>query len=537
MQAAGIIDDGYDANELDLDAVEALQEELLLLLEDEHEYTRLNRLEFFDPYPFQVKFLNSHASEIALRAANQIGKTMSGVAWDAMDLTGRYPDWYTGIKYDHPVNIVLGCINNDKTRDVLQKELFGDPIEWQEELGTGWIPLDCIGKSQKKRGVPDAFYHVRIKHFTNGVEDGWSKVTFLAYEMGKETWMAHKADVTHLDEESPMDILEQAARSGIATGGRIRMTFTPENGVTDVVKLVENDYELHTAEWKDVCGTDFTFTTKNGDEFKFKSVYTLINKNLGHLTEYKIRAAAKKIPAHSIKMRMQGIPVLGSGLVFRFDENEFKRDAFEFSDHFKYIDALDFGGISSTAHPTAYARGAYDPTNDKIIIYDGFKLQGREIPEVAAHIIMKPNSDVIPVVWPHDGHKMGAGGQTTSDQYTSAGVNMYVNEELPEKSHATHPPIETQIEGKGGNKIMPGIDEMALRMNDGRLVVLDTVYEFWEEYRKYHMKDGKIVDIDDDFMAAVRYIVMMIRHAVTLERTKVVFNQSRRRSGGGWASS
>ncbi|MCK4517216.1 hypothetical protein KAT92_00435, partial [Candidatus Babeliales bacterium] len=140
MQAAGIIDDGYDANELDLDAVEALQEELLLLLEDEHEYTRLNRLEFFDPYPFQVKFLNSHASEIALRAANQIGKTMSGVAWDAMDLTGRYPDWYTGIKYDHPVNIVLGCINNDKTRDVLQKELFGDPIEWQEELGTGWIP-------------------------------------------------------------------------------------------------------------------------------------------------------------------------------------------------------------------------------------------------------------------------------------------------------------------------------------------------------------------------------------------------------------
>ena len=537
MQNTETVIDDYQPNILDIDAVEELQNELLLLLEDEHEYTRLNRLEFFDPYPFQVGFLNSHASEIALRAANQIGKTLSGTAWDAMDLTGKYPDWYTGVKYGRPVNIVVGCVNNDKTRDILQKELFGDPIEWEEELGTGWIPLECIGKIQKKRGVPDAFYHVRIKHYTNGIFDGWSKVTFLAYEMGKSTWMAHKADITHLDEECPMDILEQAARSGIATGGRIRMTFTPENGVTDVVKLVENDYELHTAEWSDVAGTTFTFLTKDGKEYPFKAVKTLINGNPGHLTEDKIRAAAKKIPVHSLDMRMRGIPVLGSGLVFRFTEEEFKKEAYEFPDHFKFIDAMDFGGISSTAHPTAYARLFYDPTNDKIGVYDGFKLQGKEIPEIAAHIVMKPNTDIVPVVYPHDGNKMVTADETTRNQYQSAGVNMYTNEDNPDKSHATNPPKETQKEGDGGNKIMPGINEMSLRMNDGRFIVFDTVYEFWEEYRKYHMKDGKIVDIDDDFIAAVRYGVMMIRHAVTLERTKVVFNSKSRRSGSGWMSS
>jgi phage terminase large subunit-like protein len=416
-------------------------------------------------------------------------------------------------------------VNNDKTRDILQKELFGDPIEWEAELGTGWIPLDCIGKIQKKRGVPDAFYNVRIKHHdSDGAFDGWSKVVFLAYEMGKTTWMAHKADVTHLDEEPPMDILEQAARSGIATGGRLRLTFTPESGVTNVVKMVQNDWSLHTAEWKDVAGEDFEITLEN-ETFAFKQVLTRNGKQ-GHLTQQKVLDAAKKIPVHSMKMRMQGIPVLGSGLVFRFPEDQFKIQALDFPDHFKFLDAIDFGGLSSSSHPTAFARGAYDPTNDRIIIYDGFRIQGKEIPEISAHIVMKPDSHIIPVSYPHDGNKMGRDG-TTRDQYARCGVNMC-------EKHCTNPPRDNEIEGKGGNRIMPGIDEMSMRMNDGRFVVVDTVYDFWEEYRGYHMKDGKIVDVDDDFMSAVRYIVMYIRHAVTLEETVITFNSGGGSAGSGW---
>ena len=59
---------------------------------------------------------------------------------------------YEGYRYDRPVTLVAGCINNDKTRDILQKELFGDPMELDADLGTGWIPKDCIGKVMKKRG-------------------------------------------------------------------------------------------------------------------------------------------------------------------------------------------------------------------------------------------------------------------------------------------------------------------------------------------------------------------------------------------------
>jgi len=448
---------------------------------------------------------------------------MSGCAWDAYDLTGLYPDWWTGYKFDRPITLVAGCINNDKTRDILQRELFGDPIEWESELGTGWIPKHTIGKIQKKRGVPDAFYNVRIKHFTDGKFDGWSKVVFLAYEMGKATWMGHKADINHLDEEPPADILEQAARSGIATGGRIRMTFTPENGMTSVVRSIEKDWSLHTAEWKDVAGEDFDIEIE-GENYAFKTIKTLQGRP-GHLTKAKVLDAKKKILPYQLKMRMRGIPVLGSGLVFTLPEKDISVEPMSFPDHFKFLDALDFGGLSSTAHPTAFARGAYDPENDVIYIYDGFRLKGREIPEIASHIIMKSNSDRIPVAYPHDGNKITGQGQSTRDQYAQAGVNMF-------DTHVTNPPSENQIEGKGGIQIMPGITDISARMSDGRFKVVSTVNDFFEEYRGYHMKDGKIIDVDDDFMSAVRYIVMFIRHAVTLEETKPVYNTNREYSGG-----
>jgi len=501
------------------------KERLHQLLTEKAKALKYDKLRNFDPYVWQQDFINDKEKSKGLRCGNQQGKTWCGCAVDAYDLTGEYPDWYEGYKFTHPIILVAGCINNDKTRDILQKELFGDPIEWEKELGTGWIPKRCIGKIQKKRGVPDAFYNVRIKHFTDGVFDGWSKIVFLAYEMGKATWMGHKANVTHLDEEPPEEILGQVSRSSIATGGRIRITWTPENGMTKVVKLVEDSWSLHKAEWADVAGEDFSIEVE-GEEFKFKTVYTM-KGNKGHLTKEKVLNAQRNILPYQMKMRMRGIPVLGSGLVFAYPEEQIKCEPMSFPDHFLFLDALDFGGLSSTAHPTAFVRTAYDPDNDVIYIYDGFRLKGREIPEIASHIIMKPNADIIPVAWPHDGNKITGQGQSTADQYLAAGVNMY-------ETFATNPPAENQIEGKGGIQIMPGITDMSTRMADGRLKVVNTVNDFFEEYRQYHMKDGKIVDVDDDFMSATRYAVMFKRFAVKLEQPKPYVSNFE--NVGGWMS-
>jgi len=212
-------------------------------------------LDHYDPYSYQMAFHADNGKYRCLRAGNRIGKTHCGGAEIAYHATGLYPDWWTGHRFDHAVNIVAAGKNNEKTRDLIQSALFGDPTT-RDAWGTGWIPKELIGDTMRKPGVPEAKYHVHVKH-TSG---GWSKITLLAYDMPKETWMGHKANINWLDEEPPEQIMSQAIRSIVDTGGIIIMTFTPENGTTGVVKLIEDTssaWSLHKAGWKNVSGSQF----------------------------------------------------------------------------------------------------------------------------------------------------------------------------------------------------------------------------------------------------------------------------------------
>ena len=74
---------------------------------------RFNKLLFWEPYPRQSEFaaLSSSCSEIALCAGNQVGKTDVGAAVMAGHLTGSYPDWYAGRKFDVAVTAWAGGPN------------------------------------------------------------------------------------------------------------------------------------------------------------------------------------------------------------------------------------------------------------------------------------------------------------------------------------------------------------------------------------------------------------------------------------------
>jgi len=214
--------------------VELMQQQIQSILE--------RQIDYYDPYPYKLTFHNDPEKFRCLRAANRIGKTHSGGAELSYHATGLYPEWWQGRRFNKPVKAVCGGKNNEKTRDIIQAALFGDPTDINA-WGTGWIPKRLIGRAMRKPGVPDAKYHVLVKH----ISGGYSKISMLAYDMGKETWMAHKADVNWLDEEPPEDILSQAIRSIIDTGGVIYMTFTPENGTTGVVKMVQDQWSMHEA--------------------------------------------------------------------------------------------------------------------------------------------------------------------------------------------------------------------------------------------------------------------------------------------------
>lgn len=504
----------------------------LIALKRWKKYKEENKLDFYDPYPFQVRFHNDRSDRVGLVANNQGGKTIAGTAQDAFDLTGLYANWYDGYRYTHPVILICGSISDPKTRDLLQKALLGNPIDRESSWGTGWIPKKCLNPSKMslKRGVTDAYSHVLVKHHTDGVFDGYSQLTFSSYAAGKEAWMGDTVDIYHGDEECKMEILSQMGRGCIATKGRIRMTFTPENGDTDVLQKVEKEWSCHHATFADVAGEDCSYEFEDGEVLTLKTVYTLQGRP-GHITSKTIENLAKDNLPWMMKTRMMGLPMIGEGLVFAMPESLFKTDPMEFPSHFKFIDAIDFGGLASTAHPTAFVRMAIDPVNDVFYIYDGFRVIGKQIPEVAALITMKTNSSKIPVIWPHDGNKTLGQGGPTKDQYAAAGVNMF---NKYKESHFTNPPEPNKIEGSGGNLILPGITEMSARMNDGRLKVISTVTDFFEEYRKYHMKDGKIVDRNDDFMAASRYAVQSSRHAVLLKDIPAYRPKQRM---GGWMGS
>jgi hypothetical protein len=67
------------------------------------------------------------------------------------------------------------------------------------------------------------------------------------------------------------------------------------------------------------------------------------------------------------------------------------------------------------------------------------------------------------------------------------------------------------------------------RMQTGRLKVFSHLSDWFEEFRLYHRKDGKVIKEFDDLMAATRYSVMMLRYAIT-EPIK----RERLRPSGSW---
>jgi len=70
-----------------------------------------------------------------------------------------------------------------------------------------------------------------------------------------------------------------------------------------------------------------------------------------------------------------------------------------------------------------------------------------------------------------------------------------------------------------------GLMDMLTRMQTGKFKVFKSHNDWWEEFRLYHRKDGKVVFEGDDLMSATRYAMMMLRFA----STKIAHDKFRRK--------
>ena len=456
------------------------QKRLLELLKEQKERVKFNKKDHFNLYDWQKGLANAtkEANQVLAMCANQIGKSTSGAYITACHLTGIYPDWWKGKRFDKPIYCWAAGVSNDTTRDILQTELFG-LAESEDMWGTGMVNLSMIGEKTRRRGATGNTYDsVMVQHHDkNGNPDGWSRIGFKSYEMGEEKFYGRPVDWIWLDEQPPSNIYTQCITRTVATNGFVMMTFTPEDGMTPVVNQFMNDIKegqkLIQATWDDAP----------------------------HLDEDTKEQLLAQYPPHERKLRSQGIPVFGSGLVFPVPEDKLIVDPFEIPDHWKRIAGLDFG----YDHPTAVAWIAIDEESDTYYVYDVYS--NRQETAIIHSAAIKKRPQWIPVAWPKDGLQSDKGsGVSLAEQYREQGVNML-------HDWARNPKAAGDT-GKGNNFIEPSIMEMLQRMETGRFKVFGHLEEWFKEFRAYHRKDGKIVPIKDDILCATRYAVMCAQFAV-----------------------
>ena len=192
-----------------------------------------NRLATYRPYTKQRAFHAAGAQyrERLLIAANQVGKTIAGGAEMAMHLTGLYPDWWEGRRFDRAIKAWAASVTNDATRDNVQAKLIGPP-ETERLWGTGFIPVDRLISTKPGMGTPNLLDNAVVRHVSGGI----STVGFKAYSQGRTKWQGPKKDWLWFDEEPPLDIYtEGLTRLNAVVDAIAWMTFTPLKGMSDVV--------------------------------------------------------------------------------------------------------------------------------------------------------------------------------------------------------------------------------------------------------------------------------------------------------------
>jgi phage terminase large subunit-like protein len=421
----------------------------------------------FQPYPKQKEFLAVGAAkrERLLIAGNQNGKTHTGAFEIACHLTGLYPDWWQGRRFDRPVKVWVCGETSLVVRDVQQKKLCGEPGV-ESAFGTGMIPKDLfVDKPSLARGITDAYDTIQVRHASGGV----SVARFKSYEQGRTKFQGESIDIGWADEEPPEDVYAELLTRTVATGGMVFVTFTPLKGRSAVV---------------------LRFLDEPDDN---RSVTSMTIDDALHIPAEQRAAIIAAFLPHEREARARGVPTLGSGRIFMALEDSVTEAPLEFiPTHWVKLWGVDFG----IDHPFGAVLILWDRDADVIHVHHTYRVTDA-LPIQHAEAIKKVAGEV-PVAWPNDGNVRRDDGKPMADHYKRHGLKML-------SGHATWPDGSVSTEA--------GILEMDEREKSGRLKYARHLSDLLEERRFYHRKDGQIVKLKDDLISALRVAIMTKRSA------------------------
>jgi phage terminase large subunit-like protein len=431
-------------------------------------------------YPKHMMFFEAGARyrQRFMIAANRIGKTEGvGLYEETLHATGLYPAWWKGRRYPRASSSWVAGDTGKTAREILQFKLLGP----MGAFGTGLIPKENLHDTKRAQGVADAIEIIYVKHTSGGI----GRILLKSYDQGREAFQGTEPDRILLDEEPPMDVYIECLTRTMTNNGMLTGTFTPLQGISEVVMTALPEGILVDGPVKDKPGMYVVGATWD---------------DVPHIPEDAKAELLASIPPFQRDARSKGIPMLGAGAIYPIEEEAITIDDFPIPDSWPRVYGLDVGWKK-----TAAVWGAYDPETKKIYLYAEYA-RGNAEPSVHAQAIKNQGTFIRGVIDPASRGRAQADGKKLIEEYQKLGL------------HVT----------PANNAVEAGLLATWQLMSEGRLKIFKSLRSTLGEYRLYRRDEkGRVVKENDHLMDAMRYLVMSGRGVARSREKAAALKQPR----------
>jgi phage terminase large subunit-like protein len=396
--------------------------------------------------------------ERLMLAANRVGKSEGVGGYElTLHLSGNYPEWWEGRRFNHPISAWAAGDTSKTVRDIIQRKLLGPIGAW----GTGLIPGDSIARIVRGGGgLADSVDTIYVKH----AKGGSSQLTLKTYEQRREAFQGTEQDVIWLDEEPDLGIYTECLLRTMTNNGMVMLTFTPLLGMSEVVLAFLPGGRLETSD---------------RSEEATKYVVMATWDDAPHLDEQAKKDLWNSIPPFQRDARSKGIPQLGAGAIYPVPETDLLVDPFAIPAHWPQGYGMDVGW-----NCTAAVWGALDRQND-ILYLTGEHRRSQAEPSVNAAGIRARGEWIPGFIDPASQGRVQRDGEQLLHDYRALGLQLALAD----------------------NGVESGLYSVWNRMSTGRLKVFRTLGNWLQEFRLYRRDEkGHVVKANDHEMDATRYL-------------------------------
>lgn len=398
------------------------------------------------------------------RSSKSITLAFAGSCW----ATGEYPDWWDevgGLRFEKPVRMWIAGETGTLVRNNLQRYLIGVKGSEGQACFIKRDQIEHVAYQSKPEGFAE---RVQVKG-----KYGTSLIEFKSYDQGQYRFASDTIDVVILDEEPRAGIFTESMTRTATVQGIVLCGFTALKGITPLVALLAPEFAGGEREDPEVTGR--------------KNIVIGWDDIPPSVLPYREREILKRsYLSHELLARTQGIPSVGSGMIYPISEQDFVVPDFQVPDHWPRLFSMDPGFTA----PTAISWWAYDADNDAMYQYGEYYVKGQPI-AVHADAIHR-RGEWMPGVFDY------AGGNITDGKAVGA-----------EYRKALKNPVFS------ANKSL-AIGHVAVwdRLQTGRFFVMQSMRNTRTEFRQYHRDDqGKVADTPSHLLDTWRYAATGIQHA------------------------